>query len=203
MDFTIKDIEITQMGESRFIRPFSILFTQNGIRRKWDCIKANDSVSCVLFHKEKDAFLFVKQFRPSLWYQQNESGQCKETNPEMGLSYEFCAGLCDKPGLSTKQVMIEEIFEETGYSTNDVNYITSSFTGLGFSANRQSIFYAIIDESMKKGKGGGVDDEYIENVFVPRSKIYEFLYDESKPKGAGLLFGVLWFMTNIEPKLEF
>lgn len=189
----IKDIEITELGQSPYIKPFSIVFTQNGIRRKWDCIKAHDSVSCLLYHKEKDAFLFVKQFRPSLWYHQK---QCGNDDLNAGFSYEFCAGLCDKNGLSPKQTMIEEIFEETGYSTNDVNYITSSFTGLGFSANRQSIFYAVINESMKKGTGGGVDDESIECVFVPRKEIYDFIYDESKAKGAGLLFGVLWFMNN-------
>lgn len=198
MDTTIKDIEITELGQSNYIRPFSIVFSQNGIRRKWDCIKAHDSVSCLIYHRERDAFLFVKQFRPSLWY--HETGGDLSKKNDVGFSYEFCAGLCDKEGLSPKQTMIEEILEETGYATNDVNYITSSFTGLGFCANRQSVFYAIIDESMKKGQGGGVDDECIELVFIPRDEIYEFLYDETKPKGAGALFGVLWFMDNVASK---
>ena len=117
------------------------------------------------------------------------------------FNYEFCAGLCDKEGLEPEKVAIEEVLEETGYAVPSVNYITSSFTGLGFSANRQSVFYAIIDESMKKGQGGGVDDECIELVFIARKDIYEFLYDESKPKGAGALFGLLWFMSNVAPKL--
>lgn len=200
MDTTIKDIEITELGQSKYIRPFSIVFSQNGLRRKWDCIKAHDSVSCLLYHKDKDAFLFVKQFRPSLWYHET-GGDCSNQSGDIGFSYEFCAGLCDKEGLNAKQTMIEEILEETGYAVLSVNYITSSFTGLGFSANRQSVFYAIIDESMKKGKGGGVDDECIELVFIARKDIYEFLYDESKPKGAGALFGVLWFMDNVAPSL--
>lgn len=197
MDTTIKDIEITELGQSKYIRPFSIVFSQNGIRRKWDCIKAHDSVSILLYHKDKDAFLFVKQFRPSLWYHET-GGDCSKR--DIGFSYEFCAGLCDKEGLAPKEVAIEEVLEETGYAVPSVNYITSSFTGLGFSANRQSVFYAIIDESMKKGQGGGVDDECIELVFIPRNEIYEFLYDETKPKGAGALFGVLWFMDNVASK---
>lgn len=148
MDTIIKDIEIKELGESKYIRPFSIHFVQDGIKRKWDCIKAHDSVSCLLYHTQRDAFLFVKQFRPSLWYYQKQNGI---NSDELGISYEFCAGLCDK-GLDEKRTMIEEIFEETGYATNDVRYITSSFTGLGFSANRQSIFYALIDESMKRAQ---------------------------------------------------
>lgn len=192
MDTIIKDIEIKELGESKYIRPFSIHFVQDGIKRKWDCIKAHDSVSCLLYHTERDAFLFVKQFRPSLWYYQKQNGI---NSDELGISYEFCAGLCDK-GLDEKCTMIEEIFEETGYATNDVRYITSSFTGLGFSANRQSIFYALIDESMKRGAGGGIDDEKIELCFIERAKINEFLLDESKPKGAGALFGITWFLAN-------
>ena len=192
MDTIIKDIEIKELGESKYIRPFSIHFVQDGIKRKWDCIKAHDSVSCLLYHTQRDAFLFVKQFRPSLWYYQKQNGI---NSDELGISYEFCAGLCDK-GLDEKRTMIEDIFEETGYATNDVRYITSSFTGLGFSANRQSIFYALIDESMKRGAGGGIDDEKIELCFIERAKINEFLLDESKPKGAGALFGITWFLAN-------
>ncbi len=192
MDTIIKDIEIKELGESKYIRPFSIHFVQDGIKRKWDCIKAHDSVSSLLYHTQRDAFLFVKQFRPSLWYYQKQNGI---NSDELGISYEFCAGLCDK-GLDEKRTMIEEIFEETGYATNDVRYITSSFTGLGFSANRQSIFYALIDESMKRGTGGGIDDEKIELCFIERAKINEFLLDESKPKGAGALFGITWFLAN-------
>lgn len=192
MDTIIKDIEIKELGESKYIRPFSIHFVQDGIKHKWDCIKAHDSVSCLLYHTQRNAFLFVKQFRPSLWYYQKQNGI---NSDELGISYEFCAGLCDK-GLDEKRTMIEEIFEETGYATNDVRYITSSFTGLGFSANRQSIFYALIDESMKRGAGGGIDDEKIELCFIERAKINEFLLDESKPKGAGALFGITWFLAN-------
>ena len=200
MDTTIKDIEITELGESKYIRPFSIVFSQNGIRRKWDCIKAHDSVSILLYHKDKDAFLFVKQFRPSLWYHET-GGDTSKIDENTGFSYEFCAGLCDKEGLEPEEVAIEEELEGTEKAETSVDYITCSFTGLGFSANRQSVFYAIIKKKKKKGQGGGVDDEYIELVFIARKDIYEFLYDESKPKGAGALFGLLWFMSNVAPKL--
>ena len=134
MDTTIRDIEITELGESKYIRPFSIVFSQNGMRRKWDCIKAHDSVSILLYHKDKDAFLFVKQFRPSLWYHET-GGDTSKIDENTGFSYEFCAGLCDKEGLEPEEVAIEEVLEETGYAVPSVNYITSSFTGLGFSAD--------------------------------------------------------------------
>ena len=139
MDTTIRDIEITELGESKYIRPFSIVFSQNGMRRKWDCIKAHDSVSILLYHKDKDAFLFVKQFRPSLWYHET-GGDTSKIDENTGFSYEFCAGLCDKEGLEPKEVAIEEVLEETGYAVPSVNYITSSFTGLGFSYSIRTIW---------------------------------------------------------------
>ena len=78
--------------------------------------------------------LFVKQFRPSLWYHET-GGDTSKIDENTGFSYEFCAGLCDKEGLEPKEVAIEEVLEETGYAVPSVNYITSSFTGLGFSAD--------------------------------------------------------------------
>ena len=76
--------------------------------------------------------------------------------------------------MEPEEVAIEEVLEETGYAVPSVNYITSSFTGLGFSANRQSVFYAIIDERMQKAPGGGVDDDCIKLVFIARKAICVF-----------------------------
>ncbi|MCI7587985.1 MAG: NUDIX domain-containing protein [Campylobacter sp.] len=83
--------------------------------------------------------LFVKQFRPSLWYHET-GGDTSKIDENTGFSYEFCAGLCDKEGLEPKEVAIEEVLEETGYAVPSVNYITSSFTGLGFSYSIRTIW---------------------------------------------------------------
>lgn len=60
------------------------------------------------------------------------------------------------------------------------------------------LFYADIDESMRVGKGGGVDDESIELVFIPRESMTEFMFDESKPKGFGLLFAYFWWKDKFK-----
>lgn len=39
---------------------------------------------------------------------------CKKYPVELGLTLEFCAGMCDK-NKSVEEVAKEEIFEETGY----------------------------------------------------------------------------------------
>lgn len=102
MDTAIKDIEITELGESKYIRPFSIVFSQNGMRRKWDCIKAHDSVSILLYHKDKDAFLFVKQFRPSLWYHET-GGDTSKIDKIQALAMSFALGCVIKRAWSQKR----------------------------------------------------------------------------------------------------
>ncbi|MCI7023423.1 MAG: hypothetical protein MR964_04245 [Campylobacter sp.] len=42
--------------------------------------------------------------------------------------------------MEPKEVAIEEVLEETGYAVPSVNYITSSFTGLGFSYSIRTIW---------------------------------------------------------------
>ena len=86
------------------------------------------------------------------------------------------------------------------HGLNDVERVTSSFTALGFGANCQVLFYAQIDESMKLGLGGGIGDEKIELVFIKRSEILDFIYDESKIKAPNLQFSILWWMINKNPK---
>lgn len=195
MDFTISNLRVVPLKESKFVKPFSILYTQDGKDKRWDCVEAHDSVSCLLYHREFDSFLFVRQFRPSVWYYQDKN----QIQAKNGLTYELCAGIMDK-GLDAKATIIEEVMEETGYSLNDVERVTSSFTALGFGANCQVLFYAQIDESMKLGLGGGIDDEKIELVFIKRSEILDFIYDESKIKAPNLQFSILWWMINKNPK---
>lgn len=192
MKRNIKNIEIIPLTKSKFVKPFSISFTQDGKQRIWDCVEAHDSVSSVLYHRDKDSFLFVKQFRPSLWYYQHSNNILSD---EPGISTEFCAGIMDK-NLSPKQTIIEEIIEETGYKVKDITKITSNYTALGFGANRQTMFYSIIDETMKISEGGGVDDEQIELLFIKRDEIMDFIFDESKVKAPNLQFGILWFLQN-------
>ncbi|MCI6988300.1 MAG: NUDIX hydrolase, partial [Campylobacter sp.] len=73
---------------------------------------------------------------------------------------------------------------------------TSVYGGLGFAASKQSMFYGVINESMRVNSGGGVDDESIELVFLKRENVREFAFDESKVKAAGLLFALIWFFKG-------
>lgn len=189
MDTHITDLKILPLEESKYLKPFRLEFKQNGLMRNWDCVKVMNSVSVFLYHEERDAFLFVKQFRPAVWYSQGKENI--KTN-ERGYTYELCAGLMDK-GLSEEQTIREEAVEEVGYKLDGIERITMTYGAFGFGGNTQTMFYAPINESMRVSSGGGIDGEDIELVFIERKDMQNFIFDESKVKGFGLLFAFLWW----------
>lgn len=197
MGSDVKNFKISSLKSDKFIKPFSIEFTQNGVNRTWDCIEVHDSVSILLYHRQKEAFLLVKQFRPPLWHYQIKNSIKSD---ELGFSYELCSGIMDK-NLDTKQTAIEEVEEETGFRVKDLLKVTTSYASFGISSNKQSLFFAFVDDSIKVSQGGGVDDESIELVYVSRQDAMSFAFDETKAKAASLVFAFMWFFQN-ESKLK-
>ena len=194
MDTTIKDIEILSLKESNFVRPYRLAYTIGGVRRHWDCVKVHNSVSVLLYHEDRDAFLLVKQFRPAVWYNLQKDGKNYD---DMGYTYELCAGLMDK-GLSEENTIKEEALEEVGFKLDKVEKIAVTHGALGFGGNSQTMFYATINDNMKVAQGGGIDGENIELVYLDVSKAREFMYDEEKVKAPGLLFAFMWFFDKFK-----
>ena len=190
MDITIKNFKISELKSSNFVKPFRLNFEMDGVARAWDCVKVHDSVSILLYHTQRDALLLVKQFRPSVWFYQEEG---LINSPEKGYTYELCAGILDK-GISEEQTAIEE----TGYAVKDLKFITSYYSALGFAANRQILYFARIDESMKLGRGGGVDGEKIELFYLPAAKAREFMFDEKIVRAPGLILAFQWFLSEFK-----
>lgn len=182
----ITNIELKDCTESNFIKLKRMHYTQDGKNKTWDITQVHDSVALMLFDNEKQSFLLVKQFRPAVYLKNGD-----------GYTYELCAGITDKDK-EPKEIAVEEAMEECGYEVdiNKVEKICSFYTSVGTSGARQSVFYADIDDSMKKGAGGGIHDELIELVWIPLSEAKEFIFDESKAKTSGLMFAFSWFFEN-------
>ncbi len=183
---------ITSLEDPKFITPIRIDYTQNGKKKTWEAVRAHNSVATLLYHKEKEAFVLVRQLRVTTLLNDDIEG---------GYTYELCAGIVDKD-LPLVQIAKEEILEECGYNVNTKNIqrVTSYFTSVGFSGARQTMFYAQIDESMKVSEGGGIEDEEIEVIFLPLSQAKAFIFDESKKKTPGLMMAFYWFFDTILPK---
>jgi len=181
--------EIISLKDPKFITPVRINYTQNGKVKSWEAIKSHNSVAVLLYHEQKDAFLLVKQLRITTLLNHHETD---------GYTIELCAGIVDKE-MPLVEIAKEEILEECGYDVplKDIQRITSYYTSVGFSGAKQTMYFAKIDESMRVGDGGGIDDEEIELFFLPLSKAKEFMFDENYKKTPGLMMAFYWFFDTI------
>jgi len=184
----MKLISKKKLTNPKYIKPFLIEYEYKGKVRKWEVVEAFSSVAILVFNKERNSLMIVKQPRPALFV--NSGGNFLYT-------YELCAGLLDK-GKSEEETAKEELFEEMGIEVeiNRLKKITKTYTAVGFAGNSQTIFFVEITNSNIKGKGGGIDGEDIEIISIPIEKIYEFIFDETKPKTPGLMFSFMWFINE-------
>ena len=187
MNNIIEDLKISPLKETNYIKPLKVNFTLNGINKSWEAVRSHDSVAVLLYHQEKRAFLFVKQFRIPVYLNDNN----------IKYTYELCAGLVDKDK-SIEEIAIEEIDEECGYKVEleNLQKITSFFTNVGISGAKQYLFFATICENQKLHSGGGINDEQIELYFLNVDDIDNFIFDETKAKTPGLIFSLYWFLKN-------
>lgn len=180
--------KVTKLTNAKFIKPIKINYTHKGKKKIWEAVVNHDSVSVLLYHKDKDAFVIVKQLRVPVL-------NMNKTNGEM---YELCAGLVDK-NKSIKQIAKEEIFEECGYDVplKSIKKINSFYTSVGMSGALQTLFYAQIDSGMRVNDGGGLEEEDIEVIYIALKDAREFIFDESYQKTPGLIMGFYWFFDAI------
>jgi len=188
-NFQIDNLSCTELKNPKFVKPIRINYIQNSIEKTWEAVKSYDSVSILLYHKERKSFLVVNQFRPAVFVNDNT----------YKFTYELCAGIIDK-NLSLKQIVREEINEECGYDVQlqDIRKITSFFTNVGVSGAKQYMYFASIDDGMKIHSGGGINDEYIELEYILVADAKKFIFDETKAKTPGIMFAFYWFFDNFK-----
>ncbi|XP_075283046.1 uridine diphosphate glucose pyrophosphatase NUDT14 isoform X3 [Opisthocomus hoazin] len=183
-------------------------------------MRTHDSVSILIFNTSRQCFVVVKQFRPAVYMCELErhhpqvfQNQDKETFTRLedplpavvGVTYELCAGIVDKPDLSLEEIACEEVLEECGYRVPvaDLRRITSYRSGVGVTGSTQTLFYTEVTDQMRTSEGGGhpAEGELIEVVEIPLEDSMKFAYDETLPKTMGVIFSFMWFQNNIAPKL--
>jgi UDP-sugar diphosphatase len=186
----MKVLKITKLEHPKYVKPFLLDYEYKGEVKKWEMVQTHNSVATLVYHEDKDVFIIVKQFRPAVFHSSGE---------KFSHTYELCAGLDDK-GINLAQTAAEELEEEIGYKVNasSLQKITSTHTAVGFSGAKQTIFYTKVNDTHKIGKGGGIDGEDIEVIYLPLNEAKTFMFDESKPKTPALLFCFMWFFENLK-----
>jgi len=182
----IKITKINTIGKGRFLELKEVFFDYFGKKRRWEVCSSHNSVSILIYDKDLDSLIMVKQFRLPVYMKNSD-----------GYTLELCAGLCDK-NKPNVEIAKEEILEECGYDVDvkNITKITSSWASVGTSAANQEIFYAVVDSGMKISDGGGIDDEDIEIVAIPSNEVYEKIFDESVVLTPGAKFAMLWWVHN-------
>jgi UDP-sugar diphosphatase len=181
--------KIGPLTNPKFVKPMRIDYTYKGAKKVWESVLSHDSVSIVLYHKDKDALIIVKQMRiPVL-----------NSNKVNGEMYELCAGLIDKD-IPNINIVKEEILEECGYdiNINSIEKITSFYTSVGTSGAKQTLYYSQCDDTMKINDGGGLSEEDIEVIYIPVNEAKKFMFNEKFQKTPGLVMGFYWFFDNIK-----
>jgi len=182
IDFTSK------LEAPNYIKPIMLNYTLNGVQRQWEAVITHSSVSILLYHKQKDAFVLVKQLRPAVL----------NANKKDGFMYEMCAGIIDKDA-SDVQIAKEEVLEECGYDipVENLKKVTSFYTNVGISGAKQTIYYGELTDAMQINAGGGLEEENIEVIYLPIKDAKSFMFDESYQKTSGVLTAFYWFFDNI------
>ena len=188
MAHTVSKIDsIEKLSNPRFIKPIKINYTQNDKKKVWEAVISHDSVAVLLWHKDKDAFVLVKQLRATVL----------NKNKVNGMMYELCAGIVDKD-TTNAQIAKEEIFEECGYDVpvENLEKRSSFYTSVGISGTHQTLYYAEINESMKMHEGGGLEEEEIEVIYIPIHESKTFMFNENYQKTTGVMLSIYWFFEN-------
>ncbi len=182
----IKEIRLEKCEDSSFVKTQRMRYTQKGVEKVWDMVHVHDSVSVLIYNKEKNAFVLVKQFRPPVYLHNKD-----------GFTYELCAGIVDKE-TSLAQIAREEIDEECGYDVplEKIERISSFYTAVGFAGAKQTLFYCEVDDTMKEHDGGGIHVEDIEVVYLDVNEAKAFILDESKSKTPGIMYAMMWWFDR-------
>ncbi len=187
MHTKIENFRLEPLKNAKFIQTSYARYMQNGKEKSWEIVEAHDSVAILIYHRQKDAFVLVKQFRPAVYLNNND-----------GMTVELCAGIVDKK-LSLLEIAKEEIEEECGFDVplEKIEEITSFHTSVGFAGSKQTLYYAEVDEQMKVSEGGGVDDEEIEVIYLPTAEAHSFIYNETIAKTPSIMFAFLWYFDRL------
>lgn len=115
-----------------------------------------DSVAALLHHTARDTALLVNQFK----YPSYEKGP--------GWITEVVAGMIDA-GETPEEAIRREIHEETGYTADRLEHISTFYVSPGGSSERIVLYYAAVSGAGPIDKRGGLahEDEDIQLIEVP------------------------------------
>ncbi|WP_111309438.1 GDP-mannose pyrophosphatase NudK [Confluentibacter sediminis] len=124
-----------------------------------------DGAGILLYNKEKQTIILIKQFRMPTYMNDNEDG----------MLIEVCAGMLDKD--DPEACIIRETEEEVGYRIKEVKKVFEAYSSPGVMTEKMYFFVGEYTDAMKVSEGGGLDSEHedIEVLEMPFKKAIDML----------------------------
>ncbi len=145
-----------------------------------------DAAAILVHNTEKNTIVLVKQFRYAIH-------DLIKSN-----IYEIPAGKVDK-GEKPLQTAVRETFEECGYrlKASRLKKIAEFFAAPGYTTEKFHLYYAVVESSDKKAKGGGLEEE---NEYIVIEEMEASKFKKMTQKGlfedAKTLVAAQWFLLN-------
>jgi len=125
------------------------------VRHKREVYDRGDGATILLYNREKQSVLLIRQFRIAAWVNGSVDGRLIEA----------CAGLLDD---DEPEVCIrKEAIEETGYEVGEVRKVFELYMSPGGVTEIVHFFIAEYNDAQRANNGGGVEDEDIEVLELP------------------------------------
>ena len=133
------------------------LTTRSGetLRHKREVYDRGNGATILLYNRQKNSVVLIRQFRMATWVNGNEDGMLIET----------CAGLLDND--SPEECIRKEAIEESGYAVGKVEQLFEAYMSPGGVTELLHFFAAEYDGSRRANAGGCVEDGSIEVLEMP------------------------------------
>lgn len=159
MALKINIIKDKLLSDNYFVlRNFTYELTRsNGevVRHKREVYDRGNGATILLYNRDKNSVLLIRQFRIATYINGNETGELIET----------CAGLLDDD--TPEDCIRKEAMEETGYQVGQVEKLFEAYMSPGGVTEIVHFFAAEYSEAMRTHAGGGVEDEEITVLELP------------------------------------
>ncbi|MFU0866291.1 GDP-mannose pyrophosphatase NudK [Kluyvera ascorbata] len=167
MSLNITVIKDKILSDNYFIlRNITYDLTQrNGdvVQHKREVYDRGNGATVLLYNRQKQSVVLVRQFRVSTWVNGNLDGMLIET----------CAGLLDDD--EPEACIRKEAIEETGYQVSNVRKVFQLYMSPGGVTEIVHFFIAEYDERLRQNNGGGVEDEDIDVLELPFAQAIEMI----------------------------
>lgn len=113
-----------------------------------ECYDRGDGAGILLYNKDKQTVILVRQFRMPTYVNGNEDGYLVE----------ICAGLLDDQ--DPIDCIVRETEEETGYRVTNIKKVFEAYSSPGVMTEKMHFFIGEYSANMKTSDGGGLDGEH-------------------------------------------